>query len=316
MKLLKSKKADHEIWFIVFEIMLLGVVALFLFNHVNKLAKETLYEKDFLAKDLALTADTVLAVPGNIHYSYPLDWATPKFNYIFQQYKLSIDEKKEVKTSHTIFPYANDLSFLLNTIPLNIPSKIEFENSGYLLNIQEEIIPNQNKSKYPYIETKNTCQKEITLLSGILKKPDGTDYTEQNSFAEPVKLELNQATTSTKTEFSICPPEFCFQSIPSATSSNSALVLIFKNNVHEPDSLKLYIPSNPLIIKQSRKLASLLINSLKEKDAFRNLPIIIIPVNSDIQTPSVIINLGDNLIKTSSQDIYASISTSIRTYCT
>ena len=309
--MLKNKKAvQHELFFLIFQIILITATAVVLMTYINKLSKSTFYEKDFLTKDLALLTGTILASPGNIYYTYDLKEATPNFTFIFNNQEAIIQELIAGRQATTKFPYAGNKLLKISTLPMEKPKKIMIENSGNLLTIKEELTSNPKKLKYPYVKTEgNLAEKKISLLSGILNNPTtGEAYTEENSFAEAIKIRLRaQATSMTKPILAEAAVDKRFSL---AQEGEANLVILFNNNTK--NSFIIYIPSNPDIIKQNRKLASLVINNI-EKEKIKP---IIIPIESDIQIPSINLDIDNKILKEYIVDINTAVAKAVEEYYT
>jgi len=307
---LKSKKAQTKLTFIIIQLVLLSVIGSALFIHVNNVSSNTYYLRDFLAKDLAFTVNTLLTVPGNIRYTYDLTWLKPKFNFIFQDQKAIVQEEKDNKKLSTEFPYADNQFFRTSSTPIKSPNVINFLNSDNFLIIKEGLtnMPlHLKKLRYPYIDTKANLQNQkIYLISNILKNPiTGNKYISGQSFADTFKTLLNsQITTETKTHHSKFPSE------------NADLIITFNNNSKENNTFYIYIPSSSSIIKQSRKLASLIVNFIYDEDILPNSNFLIIPLEpeSNLKTPSLYIEISNNIINQHSLDIKKQISNAIKEY--
>ena len=89
IKLLKSKKGmDIDLWFNVFELVIVLIVGLVLLDTVNNEVKGTAFEKNYFARDSALLINTIYASPGDIKYNY-LD-KTGNFVFDFRQNKVAV----------------------------------------------------------------------------------------------------------------------------------------------------------------------------------------------------------------------------------
>lgn len=68
-----KKGITHDLFFNVFELLLAFIVAFALFNFVNDIIKQTIFEKNYLTRDLALIINTLYAAPGEVVYNYDED---------------------------------------------------------------------------------------------------------------------------------------------------------------------------------------------------------------------------------------------------
>jgi hypothetical protein len=91
--LFTSRRADstHQLIFIIAEGIFFGLFAFLMFSYVNNLAKDPTFQKNFLARDIALTLDTAYASPSDLFYIYPYSPTN------FSSYTLRLaDEKVEL----------------------------------------------------------------------------------------------------------------------------------------------------------------------------------------------------------------------------
>ena len=112
-KFLNSKKGmDIELWFNVFELVIVFVVGLVLLETVNSEVKGTTFEKNYFARDSALLINTIYASPGDIVYNYP-DKAD-NFIFDFRQNKVGVYEQHEqVENKIVEYPFAEDITYTL-----------------------------------------------------------------------------------------------------------------------------------------------------------------------------------------------------------
>jgi len=306
------KKAQHELWFIIFQMVLISMIFVVLMSYVNNLSKSTFYEKDFLSKDLALVTDTLFLVPGNIEYRYALDWVTPNFEYRIHNSRVVVVEEIDDKITTTSFSYGEDQFFKILSSDLKVDSQgplyISFENSNYQFWIGKEKT-DMKRIKYPFVKTKaELSSKKIHFASGIVNDPrTGKLFIEGGSFSDEIILSLGMS--STKSVIQVSAAKKVFDRV---ARQDADLIVIFNSNKEDPKSLRIYIPTNPDSIKQSRKLASLLMNSFLSNEKFTDL--VIIPVESEIKKPAIYLLIGEEILKESTVDIHSVIAEGIREY--
>lgn len=108
----------HEMFFNIFEIVLAFIVILALFNFVNGIVKQTIFEKNYLARDLAILTNTVYAAPGEVIYNYNENAKEFEFSFDFKPNNIEIkenygEEQKEL-AAPIVYPFAED-----KTVPLS-----------------------------------------------------------------------------------------------------------------------------------------------------------------------------------------------------
>ena len=95
------KGLSHEIFFNAFELVLAVIIAIALFLFISDIAEQTIFEKNYLVRDLALVINTLYAAPEEIVYNYEED--TSKFILDFTENKVTVFRKEEEKTNTNIF---------------------------------------------------------------------------------------------------------------------------------------------------------------------------------------------------------------------
>ncbi len=304
MNLLKSKKADtqHELYEVLIQVILIASAFGLLTWDVYSRIDDTLFEKIHLSRDIALASETIFASPHNVQYDYTSPKLS-KFNYTFSNQLIGVGEGPATPIK---FPYAQDLFFTINLPKLIRPEKIEFANSDNIINTQKI---NLNYLKYPSIDH---TLKNIHLISGIITNPaTGQDYADDEPFVKLIILTDIGTTRETRKLIQKTTPEARFNQTSDIASD---MVLIFNNNSAQPQTFKIYIPSNPAVIKQSRKLASLIINQLSDIETFKKINMIIVPVKANPISPTIAVEIGNELIIKSNLEIVTTISNATREY--
>ncbi len=68
--LMRDRRGTQKTYFVLAELVLLVLIAVAFMAFVVQLATNTMMEKNYLARDLALVLDTAYASPGNLNYEY------------------------------------------------------------------------------------------------------------------------------------------------------------------------------------------------------------------------------------------------------
>jgi len=133
-----KKGMTHELFFNVFELVLASIVLLALLFFVNGIVKQTIFEKNYLARDLAGLINTVYAAPGELTYRYNENAAG--FTFDFGSGK--VDVRSESKDPENVFyPFAkNDrISFQYKTLSYAKDSvKIEISKSPESVSVDKQ----------------------------------------------------------------------------------------------------------------------------------------------------------------------------------
>ena len=103
-----SKKGmTHELFFNVFELVLASIVLLAILYFIHDIANQTIFEKNYLARDLSVLLNTIYAAPGDVAYDYNENIAGLTFDFIGNKVQV---HSKEGDSSNVFYPFAkNDL---------------------------------------------------------------------------------------------------------------------------------------------------------------------------------------------------------------
>ena len=127
-----SKKGDTDVdlWFNLFELVVVFVAGISLWQIVNDEAKSTTYDKLYFSRDNALLMNTLYSAPGNVNYIYPEK--TGLFIFDFKENKVEVYEDYELREGGAIsYPFAEDKTYSMHygTITPIAPDKTMLEYS-------------------------------------------------------------------------------------------------------------------------------------------------------------------------------------------
>ena len=124
-----KKGLTHELFFNVFELVLAAIVIIALFNFVNGVARDTIYEENFLARDLSILANTLYFAPGNVSYAYNENAENSKFTFNFIQNKVEAYGKEDEAPERRIsYPFAENKEMVFRyNILTNELGNVKFE---------------------------------------------------------------------------------------------------------------------------------------------------------------------------------------------
>lgn len=228
-----GKKSQHELMFIIFQLMMIATIFASLMFYVGTLKEQTLFKKLALSRDLALTVNTLYSAPGNIEYTYyAADLNISKFDYRFNEQLVNVLEQGRP----TSYPYGDDLLFQLSFPTIKESNQIQFQNIDYRFLAKKEIESKPNLFKFPYVEIKETRGK---IMVGF--------YGDENLLAKVIAVVLNAGKEGV------------------SRIKKADMLIIAEIDNQTSKTLKIEIPINPEFIKQNRKLASLIMNNALEK---------------------------------------------------
>ncbi len=137
---MKRGQITQELYMIIIEVILVSSAGLMLFNYVDSMKDNTLYDKQYLAKDISLLVTTLYMAPGNVqyHYTYP-NHPMDSFDFYFKPTTMIGSNEvgvadSNVRYPYTIsYPYASD-SEITNELTQQIsPDELWLTKTGSLI---------------------------------------------------------------------------------------------------------------------------------------------------------------------------------------
>jgi len=98
---LGKKAFSHDLFFDIFELFLVVVIVLALANFIADVADQTLFEKNYLARDVSILIDAIYAAPGDVAYLY--DEKTTAYQFNIAKSKVTVNKDKEQATPNAIY---------------------------------------------------------------------------------------------------------------------------------------------------------------------------------------------------------------------
>jgi len=200
-----NKKAQiNQVYHILFQILIAIIVYWTLQHYIDSVAKDTLFEKSYLSKDLALLTDAIYSGPGEIRYLYTNERAElNKFEFDFNKQKVSVREigvKEEIPLA---FPYGEDLNLQFSGQIISKVNQIAFSKTKNKLEIYPNFKAKVKKLVCPDINTKSDL-KQLSILiyseKTELKENIGKALAEKlkPNFKEVVYLDIEEAKKRSK----------------------------------------------------------------------------------------------------------------------
>lgn len=126
-KIFNKKAALILIWFVLLEVVILGIISVSFTGWLLSVREDTRLEKNYLKNELGLTATAANIGTGKLYYIYSLQGKTKlsDYDYEFKQNQLTVsDAGKSLKSTQSFMSIGNQLSYNLNK-----PNKIIFEKN-------------------------------------------------------------------------------------------------------------------------------------------------------------------------------------------
>ena len=284
----KNKKAlgaQSDMYFIVTELILLMMIAFAINNYITGIANNTMFERNFYARDLALLTHTVYAAPGDLTYNY--NGKISQYNFTVEMADGKVKVARQGSTYYSAYHYAEDLNFKQ---PPKISRKkvdwLTFRKTGDTIEVLEQLATKQKtRFSYPDIDTAGEQSKQNIVFDFSKLKGYGSN-----------KLDMSDRDAARQVFHSfryLKEDDFFGLNKTNATIPASANV-VFTLTFHTG-------PKNGLTAyynnKKSRKMASILINKLSSNPEIRqkiDSSNVIEPNNMDFQKGPVhvILDLG------------------------
>jgi len=237
-KLLLHKKAQFDLYDIIFQIVIAAAAGAALIIYVNYVAGDTTYARAYLAREAAFDISVLYASPNNIFY-FPLYYFSP---YLVQKFDYDIGAG-EIVVSGKKYYYAEDSCFVKYSPALiKDTSTLHVKNSGYDFSFGPEFL-DVKEMKYPFVDTKDSGWKEKNFVIAPYEY-EGVE----NKFMKELK-------NVGETKFGLTNIFVYGSSFSVEPTHGYFYVRAGKEN---PDGIDVLIPLRTAL--QSRKLASIMID--------------------------------------------------------
>lgn len=245
-KLFNSRKSsiETELYYTIFEIILVAMVVTALFAYLDSIRKDTLFEKTYLVKDLALMMNTIYAAPGNVRLSYAHEKLNlSEFNFNFINQKAAAAESTIEGALELKYPFIADSFFSEEIEQIMAQKEIAIQKTGSSIKI------------------KNILPQQLNLLSCPVKEMpelEGKNIFIHEDSTEIMKNALKTALQTSETK-----------------SPETKLIIAFyaTEEPGEEDIIKAYVNINGPYIAESEQLACRILNNIlinSELDDFFN----------------------------------------------
>ena len=107
----RKAEMTERMYFVLFEILLVVLVAGIIFAKVDDVRTNQMFQKKFLTRDLALVKNVEYAAPGVLAYAYG------KTNPVFSQFEVALQEGT-VTVGQTPYPFAADANTKFSSVPV------------------------------------------------------------------------------------------------------------------------------------------------------------------------------------------------------
>jgi hypothetical protein len=235
---MQKKRGVIELWLLI-ELLIFSCAAIMFNFKINDIKNDTLFEKQFLARDIALATETISSLPGDTYYTYDTKADLSKYEYVFSG---SVKIFKTGESLEVTYPYYYDRHLAANLNTMKSPKKIIIKKGGGMLDIGETLTA----------ETGDTCPNIITK-GDIIKA--AVDYNDDAALAgQSLHGSLSRDSSFITTLTRTASPTIIDDRISKISPDTSLVISVSKGS-----SLIIHHSAND----KSRKLACLILNSFK-----------------------------------------------------
>ena len=140
----------HEIFFHVFELVMAAIVLVALFYFINDIANQTIFERNFMARDLTLLLNTLYSAPGDVSYEYKASLAD--LNFDFAKNKVEISNIQGKESTKAFYPFAKNKNMQFQDRELVYNKeyvRIKFYKTSELVNVVKPDLSNVDSESAP-----------------------------------------------------------------------------------------------------------------------------------------------------------------------
>ena len=275
MLMKKRGQLSHQV---IIEIVLLVLITAAFFSYHKAVQENTIFEKSYAVRDIALLMETAESVPGEIelYYTQPT-FDIGKYSYGFTDNLLRIYENNAAAGA-TYYPFFLDIKLENFLGTLEKPAAFVITKENNMLEVKEfgSILQQQEKE----LTCPNVASTKKTYLSLVVLADDTSFANVQNDLLNNPKLGFAKTARDA-----------------SAITTKTSVVLIL--SLEEGNRIRSFIPDD----QQSEKLACLMTNNiLEETDADPVAPTLSADQQLTTNTAGLAVQLfvGDELLEDTS----------------
>jgi hypothetical protein len=179
-----GRRADvnEDILWLMGEMIFVIIFALGVYSYVASVEHDTLLEKNYLSRDVALLVDTIYAAPGNVVYDYSHDLVNiSEYSFTLKSQRSGVLEKGGTQT--ILYWYADDKkNGNILDADIRMPESIKLCNTGGKVTAGREQCGEINTLQCPEVETKTESVPLIILNPVYGGKEKGLVSTDQAAY--------------------------------------------------------------------------------------------------------------------------------------
>jgi N-acetylmuramoyl-L-alanine amidase len=289
---------SHHAYLVVFELILVASVFLALMGYVKSLEENTLFEKSYLSKDLALLMNTIYASPSQVSYVYSAKFDLSRFNFVFQDSAVTVYEvfgsasnsfgsadSRNIKGAKIYYPFGSDANIKFGAPTISNPNALLFSFADSSVTISSGDIV--SSLFCPEVVTKDSSAHKVVIDPGhgidTRFGPSGTGLgagladpstgVREQDLVKAIAVSLSGVLQQDGYETGLARQNDDYVSMQDrlaiASADDVSIVISIHVSKGPSDTARAYIFSNSASSIKSEKLACFILKELSLK--FRNI---------------------------------------------
>jgi len=306
----KKGTINEQLLLLIIDFVVIFIVWFALFHYVRSVERDTLFDKIYLSKDIALLTNTVYSSPGNLFYTYSSNKLNLSFfDFSFEDNLVTIEEHP--KGNELSFPYATDLSFESKLPYMETPEKIEFAKTNNKVSVKDSLTYNLNQLSCPDIKIREKMEEQVIVIDpGHGDDPEDLPPEEtprhepglefDNKKESSITVEIGWDRIALLNDFISTRDDERYVSLQerknSAEDANIIISIHIGNYSNNHNSVKAFIPYKTNKYLESKKLACKILNAFLSE--FELDGVVIVSVDTSIlpeEDPMQILNFEDKV---------------------
>jgi len=275
---------EEEVYSTLIQVAILVFVLVSLGLYLKSVRDNTVFEKIYLSRDIALLMNSIYAAPENIGYVYAAgETNLTKFTFKSQENYVVVNDKNSISNQEMFYKYATDLSFH-EEFPLIEESKIlTFVKNDNTLKVGTEGTGKLNALICQDINTKSSNWKTKVIIDpghgSDINKPDdpgdvgySTDAVKESVFTTQVATALKSFGYMLTRDYNYYLP---LRDRISAAKNSDVIISLHVGNYSQDKNIALaFVSAESLKKAESRKLACLILNIFMTQFNFESIAIV------------------------------------------
>jgi len=128
----------HESFFNIFDILMVATVIVAILLFINDVVQQTIFEKNYMARDMSILINTLYAAPGEVVYNYNEN--VQGFIFDIADNNVNVYRKQDKDTLNVFYPFAKNNNIPIQDKTLSYEKervKIKFHKSAEFISVDK-----------------------------------------------------------------------------------------------------------------------------------------------------------------------------------